>query len=339
MITSAAVAGALTTAAGFGLYRRLAGRRGGDGAVILYYHAGFSGRCEGPMLLLEDVAASYELSADMDMPSQAKSCFAPPYCIAPDGTTLSHPTAICLFLGQRHGVAGEEHKLASSMQAALNAEDFWSEAYRAAQGGQDPAAGVAFAASDRFPRWLLVLQAPLDDKEEEECRKRASALQQRATPAEETTEWTRSIWERREEDAAEEERAAEEGRFWAGEVWGRGHEDDAEQEAEAATQPEGEDEGEEDGDEEAAALRRKRKKAPPEIYAFGSKQPTFVDYHLLATMRAAEFMYPKAMAAQLERPELRLLREWRERMLGRPRLAKFLEKAPPVLYEELRGLA
>jgi len=209
--------------------------------IYYYFQAGFSGRAEGPLLLLEDVGAAYETSSDVAEPkAKDASCFAPPFCKQGE-LYLSQSTAICQHLGIQFGVAGEPSQAGVMMRALCNGEDFWGEAYRPAKNGKDPAGGAAFAGSERFGKWLVVVQGPLK----------------------------------------------------AG------------------------------GD-----------------YLFGAS-PTYADYHLLATLRAVQGMYPKAFSAKLETEELTLLAAWMGRMTSRPKIAAFLASPQtlPPLYPSVMNLA
>merc|ERR1712137_859468 len=129
----------------------------------------------GPLLLLEDVGAVYHTSSDNNEPkSKDPACFAPPFCKQGD-LFLSQSTAICQHLGIQYGVAGEPSQAGVMMRTLCNAEDFWGESYRPTKGGKDPAAGKAFAESDRFNKWLVTLQGPPrgsdgPSSEDKECR-------------------------------------------------------------------------------------------------------------------------------------------------------------------------
>lgn len=154
---------------------------------------------------------------------------------------LSQSTAICQHLGIQYGVAGDPSQAGIMMRTLCNGEDFWGEAYRPAKGGKDPAGGAAFAASERFGKWLVTLQGPLKSGGE---------------------------------------------------------------------------------------------------FLFGAT-PTYPDYHLLATLRAVQAMYPKAFAAKLETEELALLAAWMSRMTNRPKIAAFLASPHtlPPLYPSVMSLA
>jgi len=239
-----ALLGAVTTAVGLGVAKLLLSARSKAAApdtLYYYFNANFTGRVEGPMLLLEDVGAPYTCSSAVNEPKEANpACFAPPFL--KDGETfMSQSTAICFHLGIKHGVAGAPEKAGLMMRALGNAEDFWGEAYRPTKGGKDKEAGAAYATGERFTKWLVVLQGPLTSG----------------------------------------------------------------------------------GD-----------------YLFGSA-PTSVDYHLLATLRAAQEMYPKAFGANLKDPQLSKLSQWMERMVARPKIAAFLksDRCLPVLYPGVQGIA
>ena len=139
MITGAAL-GAVTTAAGISLYKRLtssAKTASSRDAITLYYHEGFSGRCEGPMLLLQDLGVPYERSSDVGAAKIfTKSNFVW-FARFADGQILSQSVAICVRLGVMHGAATDDlERLATMISAALNAENCWSEAYRCLQGSK-----------------------------------------------------------------------------------------------------------------------------------------------------------------------------------------------------------
>ena len=209
--------------------------------IYYYFKAGFSGRAEGPMLILEDAGMTYTCSSDTDEPKAADpACFAPPFCKDSSGY-MSQSTAICQHLGIKLGLAGAPGDMGRQMRATLNAEDFWGECYRPIKGGKDAPAGVAFAQSERFKKWIFTLQGPLTSG--------------------------------------------------------------------------GND------------------------FLFGSS-PTFADYHLLATLRAVDAMYPKTFASIMTSEDLVMLKAWYARMLSRPRIAAFLksERCLPLLYQSATNL-
>ena len=92
--------------------------------VTLYYYfnAGFSGRVEGPMLLLEDAGVPYTCSSEVNEPKVDEAVFAPPACKDSAGYT-SQSTAICMHLGVKVGLAGPPEALGRQMRAALNGEE------------------------------------------------------------------------------------------------------------------------------------------------------------------------------------------------------------------------
>ena len=207
--------------------------------LYYYYNAGFTGRVEGAMMLLEDIGQPYKTSDEISVPKAKNlACFAPPFC-KDEEFYMSQSTAICLHLGMKYGLAPLE-SLSDAMRAACNAEDFWGEVYRPIKGGKDREAGAAFAASDRFTKWLMTLEAPL--------------------------------------------------------ITGGGP------------------------------------------YLFGSS-PIFADYHLLSTLRAVEFMYPKAFAAAVAR--LSALSAWLDAMNARPGIVSFIksERCLPLLYAACKDIA
>jgi len=209
--------------------------------LFYYFKMGFSGRAEGPMLMLEDAGVPYTCSSEVSEPKSADpACFAPPFCKDSSGY-ISQSTAICQHLGVKLGLAGAPSELGREMRATLNGEDFWGECYRPIKGGKDAPAGVTFATSERFTKWLVTLQGPLT----------------------------------------------------------------------SGGKP----------------------------FLFGSS-PTFADYHLLATLRAVEGMYPKTLAAAMSGAELAALKAWFERMLARPKIAAFIksERCLPLLYPSAMNL-
>jgi len=223
------------------------------------------------------------------------------------------------------------------LRASLNAEDCLGEALRAATGDEAPVRGASFAGL-RLKRWLLCLQAPLVE------------VQETLPSAWASMDWARGFWgheETAEDDeeavVAEADREAAEALYWQ-DVFHEDEEAAAPAPSAKATWEE-DDEGEEaeevaagsTGD-AAPAVAVASQPEPTPIYTFGT-EPTFVDYHLLATLRGLEFMYPSSTAEHLAQSELDELRLWRDRMLRRPRLAEFLSSAPPVLYEAVRGVA
>lgn len=128
---------------------------------VLYYYNGFLGRVEGPMLLLEDAGVEYTFSSDVDVPrAKEPSCFAPPFC--KDGDVyMSQSLAICQHLGIKYGLAGSPEQQGIMMRTCCNIEDFWGESYRVCKNGKDRESAAAFATSERFGKWLGVLQGPL----------------------------------------------------------------------------------------------------------------------------------------------------------------------------------
>lgn len=163
-------------------------------------------------------------------------------------------------------------------------------------------------------------------------------------------EWTRSVWERRaaEEAAAQEAEAAEqqdEEEGCSGARANRAEEraelQEEEEEASGRAPPAGTlsilATGESSATHSSTSSRssgssNQHQRDVGSKYAFGP-EPTFVDYHLLATLRALQWMYPMATATHLGLPELQRLKRWRARMVSRPRIAAFLETAPPVLRD------
>ena len=136
--------------------------------------------------------------------------------------------------------AWSAHSPIASCRAA-RARSFWAECYRPLKGGKDVAAGLSFAKSERFAKWLRTLQGPLSSG--------------------------------------------------------------------------GAD------------------------YLFGAT-PTFADYHLLATLRAVQAMYPKTLASNLETAEMAKLKAWMPRMSARPRIAAFIksDRCLPLLYGSVCNL-
>ena len=119
--------GAATTAIGFGIYYYLTSSKSvpAKEPVTLYYYfnANFTGRVEGPMLLLEDAGVEYTCSTEVNEPKAADpACFAPPFCKDSYGYT-SQSTAICLHLGIKLGCAGQDAERGRQMRAANNAEE------------------------------------------------------------------------------------------------------------------------------------------------------------------------------------------------------------------------
>lgn len=123
----------------------------------LYYWEGFTGRAEGPILLLEDIGVKYTLDRDVKGflykgGNQSNPCFACPVLVH-DGFALAQTTAIMEYLGRRHGyMPPEPREQASMLQLACTAADIWSEAY-AARKSNDDATQTSFC-SKRFVQWL-----------------------------------------------------------------------------------------------------------------------------------------------------------------------------------------
>ncbi len=130
----------------------------------LYYWAGFAGRAEAPILLLEDLGVKYTLNRDVKEflykgGNQSNPCFACPVLVD-TGFALSQTTAIMEYLGRRHGcLPAEPREQASTLQLACTAADVWSEAY-AARKSSDTAAQTTFR-SKRLAQWLVHLSSVL----------------------------------------------------------------------------------------------------------------------------------------------------------------------------------
>ncbi len=318
MFAGAAI-GTLATAATYGVYRRFlspVGRRAPSKVdkITLYYHADYSGRLEGALLLLEDHGVAYKLSSQLEEPQAMRTAgFAPPFCVTTDGTCLSQAVAICMYISIHLGACGPEDDLSrcEMMRAALNAEDLWAEAYRAGtagllegrySSGDEPTAALEFARSERLTRWLLTVQAPLVE----------GVPQPR--------------------DYAVDVLATADG--------------DAPRDLSVSVLASAMAFDEEDGDAATSTASRvspltaSLSSKAPNPFLFGSA-PCFVDYHLLGTLRALEFMYPKALRLNLEEAQLEPLKQWWERMHERPRIAEYLasERALPVLVGGAEGLA
>lgn len=157
----AALGGAAVLGA-IGVYKAWCKSKAREPVTIFYYFdKKFTGRAEGPMLLLEDAGVPYTCSSKISEPKAADpASFAPPFCKDSAGYT-SQSTAICQHLGIKLGLCVPPAELGHEMRAALNGEDFWGECYRPAKNGKDAAAGVEYAKSERFSKWLRTLQGPL----------------------------------------------------------------------------------------------------------------------------------------------------------------------------------
>jgi glutathione S-transferase len=137
---------------------------GATSGYTLYYWAGFTGRAEAPILLLEDLGVKYMLDRDVKSflykgGNQSNPCFACPVLVD-NGFALSQTTAIMEYLGRRHGrLPAEPREQASTLQLACTAADIWSEAY-AARKSNDAATQTTFR-SKRLAQWLAHLSTVL----------------------------------------------------------------------------------------------------------------------------------------------------------------------------------
>lgn len=74
-------------------------------------------------------------------------------------------------------------------------------------------------------------------------------------------------------------------------------------------------------------------------FTFGSS-PSFADYHLFATLRRIEWVYPERLEATLDQMKLEPLQAWYQRMRERPRIVSFLEsERSNILSAAVKGVA
>ena len=129
-------------------------------ACEIVYWPGFTGRAEPAILLLEDVGAPYTIDNDVQgrIASLADRLpvFACPLLIDGD-LVLSQTSVITQYLAQRHGIDVAAEDQTAAAQFGYNLADIWRETY---EGRKD---GVEHYLTERFPRWLDVMQHSFQD--------------------------------------------------------------------------------------------------------------------------------------------------------------------------------
>ena len=130
---------------------------------MVYYHAGFTGRAEPILFMLEERGLQYTIKPMAELPTGEGAgypVFACPVVEWPSGLRMAQTPALVWALGKELGFfpstfADEAHAL----QCALNVADIWSEGYaaRRKEGG-----GAAWCEGGRLDKWLATLERSLE---------------------------------------------------------------------------------------------------------------------------------------------------------------------------------